>query len=363
LGTETYNTVEKIPYNILQNDDAPLVSVIVVGQNEKRTIEDCITSIFNQSYPNFEFIYVNDNSSDGTYEKAVRLTNYSKSFKNCKRYLTLSIKANSPAVGRNFGVKFAQGTIIAFTDADCMAEKDWLVNLVKYLPKEMGMVGGPNVLKHFKTSKILDAIDNVLGTYLGSGGSPQFLKINNLSEVYALPTNNLAIQKRLFEKFGGFNERLTYNEDSDFSTRMLKDGYKIVYTPEARVNHFMGIESYPDFLRFLHRYGSARGKNTAGSSQFFTKFNVFSIAFILFLFSLFALSLFASIAMTILLALILIIILILFTASIKIAIRNKSPVYAFLALPIFLSIHIVYNIGFVLGYVSSFLSIRRKIFT
>ena len=354
---------EKMSYETLQNSDTTLVSVVIVGQNEKNTIQDCITSIFEQTYPNFEIIYVDEKSSDGTYEKATGLTNYSKSFKNCKRYLTLSLEANSPAIGRNFGVKFARGIIIAFTDADCIAEKDWLVNLVKYLPKEMGMIGGPNELKHFKTSKILDVIDKVLGTYLGSGGSPQFLKIKNLSEVYALPTNNLAIQKSLFEKFGGFDERLTYNEDSDFSIRMLKDGYKIIYTPEARVNHFMGIESYRDFLRFLFKYGSARGKNAARSSQFFTKFNVFSTAFILVLFSLLALSFFVNVAMTILLSFILIITLILFAASMKIAIRNKSPVLSFLALPIFISIHTVYNIGFLLGYLLSLLGIKRKIFT
>ena len=87
---------EKMSYETLQNSDTTLVSVVIVGQNEKNTIQDCITSIFEQTYPNFEIIYVDEKSSDGTYEKATGLTNYSKSFKNCKRYLTLSLEANSP---------------------------------------------------------------------------------------------------------------------------------------------------------------------------------------------------------------------------------------------------------------------------
>jgi glycosyltransferase involved in cell wall biosynthesis len=354
---------EKISYNRSHNIDTTLVTVVITGRNEKHTIQDCITSIFEQSYTNFEIIYIDAKSSDGTYETAISLTSYLKSFKNCKRYLPLSIEADSPAKGRNFGVKLAQGTVIAFTDADCVAERDWLINLVKYLPKEMGMVGGPNLLKHFKTSKTLDAIDNVLETNLGSGGSPQFVKINKLSEVYALSACNLAVQKNLFEKVCGFDERLRYNEDSDLSNRILKNGYKIIYTPEAKVNHFVGIESYSDFLRLLHKYGSERGKNAARSLHFFTKFNIFSTIFNLALFSFLALSLFTNTAMIILLSLILITILIFFIASIRIAIRNKSTILAFLSLGIFFTIHVVYGTGFLLGYILSLPNIRTNIFS
>ena len=353
---------EKVSYNRFQNIDTTLVTVVITGRNEKYTIKDCITSIFEQSYPNFEIIYIDAKSSDGTYETAISLMSYLKSSKNCKRYLPLSIEADSPAKGRNFGVKLAHGTIIAFTDADCIAERDWLVNLVKYLPKDTGIIGGPNVLKHFRTSKTLDAIDNVLETNLGSGGSPQFVKINKLSEVHALSTCNLAVQKNLFEKVCGFDEKLRYNEDSDFSNRILKNGYKIIYTPEARVNHFVGIESYSDFLRLLHKYGSERGKNAARSRYFLTKFNFFSTTFILTLFSLLGLSLFVNTAKMIFISLILITILILFIASIKIGIRTKSGVLVFLALGILFTIHVVYSTGFLLGYILSLPNIRRNIF-
>jgi hypothetical protein len=106
--------------------------------------------------------------------------------------ICLAQEANTPAKGRNIGVRAAYGNIVALTDGDCIAEKDWLRNLVEYLPKERGIVA--NSLKHFKRSKILDTIDNV-STYLGSGRSPQFFRIDKVSEVSGVPSCNMAIQK------------------------------------------------------------------------------------------------------------------------------------------------------------------------
>ncbi len=205
---------------------------------------------------------------------------YSNSFKNCKRYLFLSIEADSPAKGRNLGVKLAGGTIIAFIDADCVAEKEWLINLVKHIPRDMGVIGGPNVLKHLKRSTILNAIDNVLGTYLGSGGSPQFLKIERLSNVYAVPTCNMAIHKKLFTEMGGFDERRSHNEDSSLCDLIHEKGYEIIYNPDAKVDHFIGLDSFSKFSRFIYKYGNERGKNASDEPRLFTKFNVISIALI-----------------------------------------------------------------------------------
>ena len=41
-------------------DKSPLVSVVIIGKNEQSNIEKCILSIFNQTYPNFEVVYVDD---------------------------------------------------------------------------------------------------------------------------------------------------------------------------------------------------------------------------------------------------------------------------------------------------------------
>jgi GT2 family glycosyltransferase len=328
----------------------PLVSVVVTTRNEETMIKDCIISIFEQSYPNFELIIIDAKSSDGTFEKIGEMERLSKSFKNCKRYLFLSREADSPAKGRNIGVKAAYGNIVAFTDADCIAERDWLITLVTYIPKELGGVGGPNLLRHLRRSKIVDAIDNVLGTYLGSGGSPQFLRIEKVCEVYAIPSCNFAIQKSLFDTLGGFDERLRSSEDADLCNRIRDKGYKIIYTPQAKVNHFMGLDSFSAFARTIFKYGSEAGKNSAHNLKLFQRFRFLSVAFTIAFLNLAALSFFIRIAFVITIAIIFLVTLIVAITSLKIGLQKRSPALTFLSIPIFFSIFTFYNAGFLFGY-------------
>ena len=349
---------------VYDNNNMPLVSVVITGKNVVATIDHCIKSLFDQSYPNFEIIYVDGKSSDGTYGKAIELKNYnSEHFRNCKRFLTISADtANSPAKGRNFGAKVANGSILAFIDADCVAQENWLLNLVRWIPRDSGIAGGPNLPKHFIRTSVTDAIDNVLGTYLGCGGSPQFLQIRKLSEVYAVPACNLGISKSLFEEVGGFDETLTYNEDSDLCNRIRARGDKIIYNPEAKVGHYNRTDSYLDFAGLINKYGIERGKNVIYNSGLFTHFNGLSIAsFIVFL-SLLGASFIIEVAVTILIGLVGIFLTTIIIASIKSASKNESkPVISCLyRLGIYLTIYFTYNLGFISGWLTSFFGIRKN---
>jgi len=333
-----------------ENTGFPLISVVITGRDEQNTIEDCILSIFDQSYPNFELIYVDAKSIDSTLKKANSLKNILESRKNCKRYMVISRESATPGIGRNYGVTIAKGSIIAFTDADCVAENDWLENLIRQLSTDDAIVGGPNLIRHMKKSKFTTTVDSVLSSYIGSGGSPQFYKYDNIRHTYAVSSCNMAIQKNIFEKVGGFNELLRYNEDSELCNRMRKNGYKIVYTPLARVIHILGIESYSDFVSHFYIYGSERGKNVANNSRLITKFNLLSLVTIIATIALLALSFSFSLASEVFVFLIAFITLIFFIFSLKIAITNKSVLLIFTSLAIFLTLHAVYNFGFILGY-------------
>jgi GT2 family glycosyltransferase len=335
-----------------KGQEFPLVSVVITGHNERDTIEMCISSLFQQTYPNLEIIYIDSKSSDGTYEIAIRLENKSRCQQNCKRYLALSLEqANSPAKGRNYGVKIASGSIIAFTDADCIPETNWLENLIRQFSRDTRVVGGPNVLKHLKRSKILDAIDNVLGTYLASGGSAQFMKIDKPSYVRALSTSNMAIERKLFWEIGGFDESLRYNEDSDLGYKLRKKGHRVLYTPEAKVNHFIGIESYFDFLGVLKEYGYERGRNVIRKPWLLTRSTLFSVAYIFAIIVLLTTSLVDEIGLVLALFLILFFFAIVFVASAELGARMKSPLMLVMGPAIYISIYFVYNSNFILGYI------------
>ena len=329
----------------------PLVSVVVTAKNEEDTIESCILSIMEQTYPNFELIFVDAISSDKTFEKANRLKNVAESKKNCKRYIAVSKKAETPARGRNLGAEISNGSILAFTDADCMAENGWLENLVLHMSPEIGIVGGPNVIRHTTKSKITTAIDCVLTTYIGSGGSPQFYQIKKDRDVYVVSSCNMAIQKSLFEIEGGFDESLRFNEDSEFCNRLLRKGIRIFYTLTAKINHFIGIETFSQFVSYFYKYGFERGKNAAKNYHLITKFNALSLAVMLTGVCLILLSFISSLAFTILVLLVTIFVASIFVISLKIALMNNSLLLLFYVFSVFLSLYTAYNGGFILSYI------------
>jgi GT2 family glycosyltransferase len=334
-----------------EGQEFPLVSVVITGHNESLTIEKCIVSLFQQTYPNFEIIYIDSKSSDATFEIAARQKNNLRCHANCKRYLALSLEhANSPAKGRNYGVQIASGTIVAFIDADCIPEIDWLEKLIKRFSRDTRVVGGPNILRHYRCSKILDAIDNVLCTYLASGGSAQFMRINKPSYVRALSTSNMAIERKLFRDIGGFDEALRYNEDSDLGYRLRKKGYRLLFIPEAKVNHFMGIECYFDFLRIFRAYGCERGRNVIRRPWLLTNSALLSLACISVITSLLAASLFFETSRALAIYLILSLLAVLFITSAQIGIRNRTPLILVLGPFIYISIYFVYNFSFIGGY-------------
>ena len=91
------------------------ISVIVPAYNEEKYIAQCLKSLTDQTFKDYELIVVNNNSTDDT-EKAA---------KKCVNKIFLEKKKGYiHAVNR--GVKEAKGKIITFCDADSMYPRDWL---------------------------------------------------------------------------------------------------------------------------------------------------------------------------------------------------------------------------------------------
>src|SRR5215469_3651107 len=120
----------------------PIISVVVPVYNSADTIRRCLESISAQSYPSshFEVIVVDDGSTD---ETASEVRASADAFQ--ERLTFLSQTNAGPAVARNAGIRAASGTIVAFTDADCIAAPNWLESLAHVFDQypDVAGVGGP----------------------------------------------------------------------------------------------------------------------------------------------------------------------------------------------------------------------------
>ena len=112
----------------------PTVSIVLGVYNGAEIIGDCLESLLNQNYPAdaYDIIVVENGSTDNTTEVVKRYP---------VRLFHNSVRGLAPA--RNTGISQSNADIIAFTDADCIADPNWLSALVKpYADPEVGGVGG-----------------------------------------------------------------------------------------------------------------------------------------------------------------------------------------------------------------------------
>jgi glycosyltransferase involved in cell wall biosynthesis len=202
---------------------APTISVIVPVYNGARTIESCLESLLRQDYPadRYEIIVVDNGSSDDT---AAIVSRYPV------RLLTCAERGPSPA--RNAGIAHSRAQVVAFTDADCVVDPAWLVELASgYADPAVGGVGGPILAYDLAQRSAVELFCDEQSPLVNyGGGEGEFLPY--------LFTANASYRRPLVESVGGFNALLVTAEDVDLAWRVqCETGARLAYAPEATVYH------------------------------------------------------------------------------------------------------------------------------
>ncbi len=205
-----------------------LVSIIIRTKNEDTWLEDCILSIFQQSYKNYEIIIVDNNSNDKTLEI-------------CKKYnlKVIKIKKFKPGKAINDGIKKASGQYIVILSAHCIpATTDWLFNFIRKIKrKNVAGVYGRQI--PFKNSSIKTKRD----LYITFGLDEKLQKKDPFFH-----NANSCIKKNVWNKIK-FNNFATNIEDRIWAAKILQKGFEIVYTPSSPVYHFHGIHHDDKLVR------------------------------------------------------------------------------------------------------------------
>jgi len=219
------------------------ISVIVPFYNAKDTIQKCAEALLGQNYPDndYEIIMVDNNSVDGSQDIV-------KMFPRIR--LVYEMK-QSPYAARNRGLKFAKGSIIAFTDSDCIPFNDWLKTIdIVISTFNIGIAIGSVATS--TRSKILDML------MIYEMTKDKFVFNSHIKNLYYGHTNNMAIAKDVITQIGPFQER-TRGADSIFVNHAVdRFGCNLVrYCKEIRVKHleFNSIKSY--YLK-MFIYGRSR---------------------------------------------------------------------------------------------------------
>ncbi len=208
------------PFSEVDRARWPKVSVVICAYNAADTLEDCLRSLEQLTYPNFEVIIVNDGSHDATPDIArqhpwMRL---------------ISIPNGGLSAARNVGIAEATGEIVAYTDADVRVDPDWLTYLVQpMLHSTVAGVGGPNVVPHDDPF--------VAQCVARSPGGPTHVMLDDRIAEH-IPGCNMAFRRDALLAINGFNPiYLRAGDDVDLCWRLQAKGYKLGFAPSALVWH------------------------------------------------------------------------------------------------------------------------------
>lgn len=234
------------------------ISIVVITYNEKNNIEDCLRSIFAQSfskYP-FEVIVVDGNSTDGTIDI---IKNIKKEFSLIK----LVVKKSSITEARNLGIKEANYSMVAFTDADCIVPDDWLNILIDGYEKNktdiesLVGVGGANIPPD-DINDFTYAIGIAFDSLLGGMGSIQAQRMKKDKLLDSVSCTNSLYEKDKLLKVGMFSEDLgNQGEDWEIGLKLRKKGYSLLGLKDSYVLH--KIRTSPKkFWKNMVFYGDGR---------------------------------------------------------------------------------------------------------
>ena len=300
------------------------ISVILPVKNEEEKIAQCLDAVFSQTIKPFEVIVVDGHSMDKTVEKA-------KKFSVKIFYEEYHTRAGACQIG----VGNAKGEYVAFTDADCIPERNWLENLIKEFDE--GIVGVGGVIKNIGEGLWEKSVNLAMGTFLGSANSVQGRFFKDKRYVKSISGCNSMYRRKDILKVGGFDVGLSTAEDTELNRKLLRVG-KLLYTPNAIIlhNHKRGLK---EFAKRMYQYGHGRAKSRLWDLQVVPPLLV--------------LLLLMSLVFTpwIFLSIVGIYAIILVVMGMKFVVRERSIKY-FASVPIIYMIeHVLYTIGFWRGLV------------
>ena len=231
----------------------PCVSVIIVNHNGIDFVNTCIRSVLNNNYHNFEIIFVDNASTDGSLEY-VR-----KTFGSDYRLRIIENPGSvGPAVGRNRGAKLAKGKYLIFLDNDTQAERNFILELTKVLEADNSIGAAQAKLLRMGTDNLYDCAGDYLGP-LGflierSRGAKDKGQFDHICDILSAKSAASIIKKELFDKIGGFDEDYyMYLEETDLSWRVWLAGFRVVFIPGAKVYHAFNT-ARKDFKRYYPKY-------------------------------------------------------------------------------------------------------------
>jgi cellulose synthase/poly-beta-1,6-N-acetylglucosamine synthase-like glycosyltransferase len=221
--------------NYMSDTFEPTVSIIVACYNEATIIKEKILNTLQIDYPKdkLQIIFISDGSTDGTDSTIA-------DFEEIELLHQPARKGKSAAENRS--VKYANGEVIIFSDANTFLKKDVVRKIVRhYINPSVGAVSGEKRIYQDKTENAAGAGEGFYWKYeskLKQWDSELLTVVGAAGEL-------ISFRKHLFENL----EEDTILDDFILSLRITQKGYRVQYEPEATATETASANSKEELKR------------------------------------------------------------------------------------------------------------------
>jgi len=321
----------------------PKISFIIPVLNEEKTIKKCLDSLLEIDYPKEkkEILFALGKSSDKTNEIIKKYKS-----KHPKLIKTFKNPTGNTAIGRNICIDNSTGDFLMNYSGHVIAKKNLLKVLVKKhkkTPDKVVSVGCANISPE-KQNFVGRTSSAIFLSFIG--GKNVFVQNAEFTkEQYTDHISFALYRKKPVIEVGKFDPEFWCGQDAELDLRLIKKGYKILFTPDTKVYHFKR-SNIRSLFKQMYRYGIARAKMCKKHKKTLKPFHLIGTGFIFGIILILALTILKIIPL--LFPLTLAILYIIFsmisaaTVSKKISSIIASPIFAFL-------IHTGYGLGFLRG--------------
>jgi len=213
----------------------PLVNVIVPAYNEEVNAVGSVRNLLKLSYPNFNILFVDDGSSDTTFEKV------SLAFVDDPRVRVVTKPNGGKASALNYGISLAEGEYVLCIDADTQLLPDALGHMIKhFVDGTVGAVAGNvkvgnevNLITRWQSIEYITSQNFDRNAYA------------NINAITVVPGAIGLFRKSVIEQVGNFTSD-TFAEDCDLTIRILRAGYQI-----KNENKAIALTEAPETLKMF----------------------------------------------------------------------------------------------------------------
>jgi cellulose synthase/poly-beta-1,6-N-acetylglucosamine synthase-like glycosyltransferase len=197
------------------------ISIIIPCYNAAGYLTECLAALNQQSMARdrYEVIVVDDGSTDNTAQVAEGV---------CDRCIRTPNRGSAAA--RNRGVRESTGSVLLFTDADCVPRHDWIEKMtVPFDDPEISGVKGV-----YRTRQA-----GLVARFVQAEYEVKYSRMIKQVWIDFVDTYSAGFRRYVFTGLGGFDERYpgASVEDQEFSFRVAEAGYRMVFVPDAVVWH------------------------------------------------------------------------------------------------------------------------------